>query len=814
MGSRFSDFRYKRATQLATTLIAVSSMYSLDAQDVAPLPSEVFGGQPSTENPIMSLTGRAISETGLNLEPEIPDNLTINNEGGDVLYDNSKRTLTYKGNNAPVRFLTDEGLEVVAREVTVDLENKKVTLTGPLTIYRGESLTLAEGGTYDWKNSTMEAHKVRSKVTGILVRGSKVEYARDKEGKSYMRIQDAYVSTDDSQNPDTWVGTGEMTVYPGDYGRVTRMSIASGDYDVAIPILGWFSFSHSLNPREGYMPNLGAKSIWGSYMLNSYGFLLGNRRVEDNMPVSDYILTTHLDYRTRRGLAGGIDLEDVGMSKKYRDMKGIEAYYVYDRKPNINPTSTGRIPTSHDRYRFAMSTLWDLPVAAPNPYVRWTTVANINVLSDRYVLRDYFDDICKVNDKPDNTIRVVRRGKLSQTMLMTRFAPNDYYTTDERAELSYYRARTAIGKTGISYETRNSLGMMRQEVSAQERAAYRAELDNLYDPDARAYYERLLDTHSYFRAHSSHEFSTTFDVMRFLNITPKAGAGYTGYYGVDGPGADNRFLGFLGVDANIKFHKHYDSFNIPSLGYKGLTHVFKPYTTLSHCSISSANNAVPQVDSWANEFGTITSNPMELDLMGFSGIDSWGTWTIWRIGMENRFTTTVDGERRTLLKWNCFFDYNEENPNSPNKFSNLYSLVNFSPTRTLSFYLNTQTPTFDNGDGYREINTGLTWQPLAALETRVGYRSLKGHSVQRDAEQMKLRANLRINEKYSFACQWNWDIEHKRVTIQQYSLFRKAGAWYMGATLFLRDNGGKSETGFGISFTLAETGTALPVSFF
>ena len=31
-------------------------------------------------------------------------------------------------------------------------------------------------------------------------------------------------------------------------------------------------------------------------------------------------------------------------------------------------------------------------------------------------------------------------------------------------------------------------------------------------------------------------------------------------------------------------------------------------------------------------------------------------------------------------------------------------------------------------------------------------------------------------------------------------------------TVFLRDNGGKKEEGFGLSFTLGETGTALPIN--
>ncbi|MBR5887428.1 MAG: hypothetical protein IKZ07_04375 [Akkermansia sp.] len=814
MGSRFSNSGFRRATQLATVLVTAGAICNVDAQEITPLPSDIFGKQTPDTNPVMDITDRAISNVGLTLEPEIPENLTINNQGGDILYNTEERTITYRSKGAPIRMLTSEGLEVICGEIVVNLQKKQLSFSGPLSIYQGESLTLAERGSYDWATSTMSAEKIKSKVTGIIIRGSKAEFKKDDEGKSCIYLQDAYASTDDSEKPDTWVGTGEMTVYPGDYGTVSRLSIATGDYDIAVPILGWFSFSHSLNPREGYLPDLGSKSSWGSYLLNSYGILIGNRRVEGNLPVSDYLLTTHLDYRTRRGFAAGLDFEDLKRSENTFSVGKWESYYVYDESPNINPTNTEREPVDHERYRIAITGQWDLPIKEATPKTTWTTSANINILSDRYMLRDYFENISEINDKPDNTVRVTRRSRLSETMLMTRFAPNDYYTTDERTELSYYRVRSSIGKTGITYETWNRLGVMRQYIPAEEMGTYRAELDSLTDPDARAYYERLLNTHTYARANSTHEFSTNFTVLNFLNITPKAGVGYSGYYGVDGVGSDNRFLGFLGVDANFKLHKHYNSFNIPTLGYKGLTHLIKPYTTLSHCNISSSNNRVPQIDVWSNEFGTTSSTPMSLDLMGFSGIDSWGTWSIWRIGISNTFNTTVDGSPHNLFKWNCFIDYNETNPNSPNKFSNLYSLVSFKPTRELTLYCNTQTPTIDNGDGFREYSYGIAWQPLAALETRLSYRTLKGHPIQDDAEQVTLQANLRINEKYSAACKWSWDIEHKRVPIQQYSLFKKTGAWYMGATLFLRDNGGKKETGFGVSFTLAETGTALPVSFF
>ena len=100
------------------------------------------------------------------------------------------------------------------------------------------------------------------------------------------------------------------------------------------------------------------------------------------------------------------------------------------------------------------------------------------------------------------------------------------------------------------------------------------------------------------------------------------------------------------------------------------------------------------------------------------------------------------------------------------------------------------------------------------FEGSVGHRYLNNHPFHRDASQMYLQANLRFNEKYSFYGRWYWDIEEKRFPIQQYSIFRRSGPWYVGASLFLRNNGGKKETGVGISFTLGETGSALPINFF
>lgn len=778
-----------------------------------PLPGDLFG-TPPTSNPVIDLTHRVIDTVGNSLQAEIPDALTINNDGGEIRYDAQKRTLIYDGKGNTVHLITDSGLDVQASHISADLATSVATLDGPLAIYQGESLTRAQHGTFNWETQSLDIEGIRAKVNGILIRGSRIEYEKDHQGKPFMKIHDAYITTDDMEKPDTWIGAGELSVYQGDYGRLTRLSIASGDYDVAIPILGWFSFSHSLNPQEGYLPHPGTKSIWGAYLLNQYGFLLGNRRVEGGMPVADYVLTTHADYRSRRGFATGIDLEDCAMVSKYKDMGGLQTYVAFDKDQNINPSSIPRENINSTRYRIALQAMWELDAREHDPQAAWTLASNINLLSDRYILRDFFEQQSRTNDQPDNTVRVERRSDKSQWMFLGRFAPNNYYATDQRAEISYYRVRSAVGKSGLNYETNNSFAILGQKVPTSERFMYRASLDYITDPQVRDYYARMLNTSGYLRFNSTHELTTSFRALGFLNITPKAGAGYSGYYSVEHVGADNRYLGYLGCDFDMKFHREFNHFSFPRLGWHRLVHVIRPYTTVSHCSISSSNDLVPKIDTWSSVFGNATNTPMALDLMGFTGIDGWGTWTIWRVGLQNTVSTTVDGESRTLLDWNIFLDYNEENPNTDSRFSNLYSIVSLKPTERMRISFESQTPTFKNGDGFSQYNTSFAYQPFSFLEGRLGHRYINNHPLIRDSSQVYARAALRLNEKYTVAGLWYWDVEEKRLPIQQYSLFRKAGSWYIGATLFLRDNGGKRETGFGISFTLGETGTALPVNFF
>lgn len=804
--------RNKRHRKLTLALILGGlAQVSAHGADLVPLPEDLFNGKDDV-NPILDITNRAVSGLGKQA-PEIPDTLQITNEGGTITYDQDKNVFRYEtGKGSLLRLRTDEGTDIHTPALEARLDSGDAILSGPVTLYQDDVLVRGEdGGFYNWKEKKTAVNKVRIKVNGLMVRGSRIEYATDKSGKEFIKVSDAYVTTEDVQKPATWIGTGTLTIYPGDYGEVSRLSIASGDHEMTVPILGWFTFSHSLNPREGYLPGAGTRSHWGAYLENSYGILFGNRRVDGIMPTADYLATLHLDVRTRRGVATGLDLEDIAMTKKHKDMTGFTSYFAKDRNPTINPVEGERLPINDNRYYYSIKSLWDVTPSG-DVHAGWQLVANVNVASDRYMLRDFLPDISRTNDKPDNTVRIVRRTDSTQSMLYTRFAPNDYYMTDERIEASFYRVRTAIGNTGINYETNNSACAMQQYLPYELKAQYQARLDRLKDGEMKEYYSRMLNTDSFFRVNSTHEFTTNLTACKFLNIAPKAGGAYTGYYDVGGVGSDNRFLGYVGCDFNMKFHSTYPNFKYKNFGLQGLTHIIQPYANFSRGSISSSNKYVPQIDVWSSTRSGSTTSPIPLDLCGFAGIDGWGNWNIWRLGMKNTLISYVDGETVKLLTWDAFCDYNADNPNSEYDFSSLYNIIRFQPSKRFDFNITTQTPTVNNGEGFWQYSIGARVIPADWLETYISYRAISDHPVQEDSGQLHLRTNVRLNEKYTFSVQLYYEEEEGRFPIQQYSIFRHAGAWYIGATVFLRDNGGKKEQGFGISFTLGETGTALPIN--
>ncbi len=745
-----------------------------------------------------------IAEGGL--MPERPNSFDVEYADGEMHFDGETNTVIYEGRGRPIHVTTDKGAELFAEHAEAHLESRTLELTGHVTVFQGESIIRAPRAEYRWETKELNLGKIRTKAASMILEADSFEYKVDPQGCRYVETRRASLTTEDRKKPSSWLVTDKLRIYPEDRLEFSHMWVQVGK----VPVFYFPWFVHSLNPREGYLLRPGTQSTWGWYALNEYGILLGNRRVEQGMPTSDYLATLRLDYRMRRGMAYGFDLEDIALAKKHRDLDGLSFYYAADTDPDINPTDIPRVPVPRDRVRVTLHQMWELP-AEDSSRAHYSLKANINYLSDRYVLRDFFQDEGLINDKPDNTIVLERRTKESLTSLLIRRDLNDFYMTDNRTELAYNRVRTAIRGTRLAYETHNSFGVLKQNLSASDRASIQNTLASLRtsDTETREYWERMLNTSSYIRFCSLHELATSFKAAGFLNITPKVGGGYLGYYDVEGVGHDNRFMAYAACDADMKFSRSYPLLRNYTFGVRGLNHVIQPYSTISAGETTQARSLVPRIDAW-----TSTTNPMPLDMSSLTCVDTFSEWLIWRYGVRNVLTTERNGGRAEWMSWNVFMDANIKASDTERDFSNLYSRWRWYPVEWYSLNSEMQFPLVHEDTSFKEYNNYIQFVPVRSGEFRLGHRYLSGHSIFEDSNQLNVRGLFRINENVALSAEWQWDLVEHRTQIQQYNIYRNVGAWFVGATVFIRNNGGKRETGIGFSITLGETGDSFPINFF
>lgn len=76
-------------------------------------------------------------------------------------------------------------------------------------------------------------------------------------------------------------------------------------------------------------------------------------------------------------------------------------------------------------------------------------------------------------------------------------------------------------------------------------------------------------------------------------------------------------------------------------------------------------------------------------------------------------------------------------PSHGNGVLNLYNRATLTLTKQTRFYVEMQTPTIQNGDGYNRYNINMSTMPLSWLEADLGWRYFKGHPIYQDSEQLE-----------------------------------------------------------------------------
>ena len=669
--------------------------------------------------------------------------------------------------------------DIYADYARYETATKTVYVEGNVRIYRGAELYVGESGSYNTETREIEANKLRTYDFPYYLGGESIRTI----GENASLVQRGSFTTHDSDKPDFQLRATTVRVYEND--RVIAKNVTL--YVGRVPIFYWPYVYQSLNDAFSFVVSPAYMSSWGPSLLSRLTF-----------PITDNIKgNVRLDYRARRGIAGGFESE-MKYGKDRSSFAKLRTYFVRDENPLINRTSLPRGAVPTDRYRLGL----DNRTNFGNGFGGFSTLTK---LSDDYVLQDFFQSEFRVNPRPENIVAVNRYHPRYVISAFTRFQFNNFYEVTERLpEIALDITRQPLFGTGIMYEGEASVANLRRNFARndyfQDYSAVR--LDTFH---------QLLYPQTYFG---------------WLSIVPRVGVRGTYYsrsrelggmsilegpnpllpsFLVPPPNRDNplvygddrfRVLVNAGAEASFKISRVWENVQSRRFGLDGLRHIAQPFANFSYVGGDNTDPAeILQFDRYQP-----STRLRPIDFPQFSSIDSIDEWTIARVGMRNRLQTRRDDETINWMELETYFDWNINNPYDRADYSNVYNNFRFNPLPWMGFAVGSQIPLL--GNGFTEINTGVRVQPIPALQLNFGHRFLNENPFFQNSSLYELSGYYRINDHWAVGAYDRYEASTGFLEEQRYTIYRDLTSWVASLGAVIRNNGGVKEYGVLLTFTV------------
>jgi LPS-assembly protein len=669
--------------------------------------------------------------------------------------------------------------DIYADSARYDSQRHEVTADGHVRIYREGKLFLAEHGTYNLDTKEIHADTFHSSSEPYFVKAQKLVSFSD--GRSIVENGD--FTTDDSINPDFHFHARKVRIYEND--RVVFQNVTF--YVGKVPVFWWPYLYQSLNDAFSFSISPAYLSSWGASLLSAVTF-----------PVTEKIKgTLHLDYRVRRGEAIGFDSE-TNYGKDDSSYLRLKTYFINDQNPDLNQTSVPRGPIGSARYRVSVEDRTDFTSDIYG-------IVDITKLSDAFVMEDFYQSEFRINPVPDNVVAITKTDPIYTLTGIARFQANAFFQQTERLpEVVLDVARTPIFGGPIFYQGETGIADLHRNFASgsgfEDYESWRFDT-----------FHQLLYPNTYFG---------------WLSIVPRAGfratyynetrdLGKTLFVPSDNPlipvfvlpdptlaeplhlGGDiTRTVFNAGVEASFKVSRSWEEVQNSTLGLDGLRHVIQPFTNFSWVSDPGVNPAeILQFDRVEP-----TTKLRPIDFPEFTTIDSIDQWTIWRLGVRNRLETRRDDTNITWFELDTYFDVNFDNPYDRTPYSNLFNNIRFTPLPWASLAIDSQVPAFDKG--FTEVNTTVSFQPMANLQLNVGHRYLNNNPFFVNSSLFIFGGYYRINDNWGFVVQEQYEATTGLLEQQRYAVYRDLSSWVASFGAVVRDNNGVKEYGVLLTFTL------------
>jgi LPS-assembly protein len=767
---------------------------------------------------------------------------------------------------------------IYADHAEYNIDTREALLVGNVRIYRTDTLINCERAVYNFNTKAIRTLNYEGSRPPFQFGG--LSAFSPGAGAQY-NLRESSFTTHDSSKPDYVLKARRVRIYPDN--RV--IYIGTTLYIGKTPVFYFPYFYQSLDQQSGYTITPGYNSEYGAYLLLGLTF-----------PITEKLTgLARLDYRSSRGVAGGINVEynprrrakktpdgsNLGayasdddpsqaavvtpssgtpgarsrdasdasasddnternagfrlsgpaLSKQIRRHEGalLETYLALDDKPDLNRTSLDRLPVDPNRYRFSLK---QTAFFTDDLFVK----INVDKLSDRYLLQDFFQSEFTRNTNPDNTAALVYHQPGFVATLLARAQLNDFFDTTERLpELSLEIIRQPVLNTGLFYEGETNIGYLHRR----------------YDEAS------PLATYSSYRFDSFHQLTLPKTYFGWLNIIPKLGVRGT-YYTRSAPDdfssfqlenlADDSTLraqlalnpnnatetdlknanaaraaisnfvpqGGLfrpvvntGFEASFKLSRVYNEAQSRMLGLDRLQHVIQPYTDLS--VIEDFGVGSRRLLAFDRRLPTTQLDP--IDFPQFTSTDSIDESTRVRVGVRNRLQTKRDALTFNWMEVDTFFQVNVNSPVDRSPFSNLFNQITFRPLPWVNLTLDSQLPVLDHG-GFTEINTSLNFQVTSNVELQIGHRYLDDNPFFQNSSLMQFGGYFRFNDNWAFSFAERYEFSDQVLEGQSYTLYRDLTSFIASVGLTVRDNRGVNDYGLLVNFTLKGVPkVSLPVGF-
>lgn len=736
---------------------------------------------------------------GLELMPTMPENIQIlSNNSAE--YNAETGRLRYDGN---IQVNADNGMQLFADRAIVDTKKQLLLLNGNVKIYQGTLLHRGENAVYDYGKKQLDTKGLRTSMDPILLEAGSFK-SEEENGKMVYIGRHAAVTTHDVQDPNYWIRADKVKVYPDDRVEFNDMKLYFGD----TPVFWLPYFSQPLDAELGYHFLPGARSSWGTFLLNRYGIMLGTD--SDILTGADgepWLLSQWIfDLRSKRGIGTGVDFFDTRLDEN-PNLGWLKLYYTNDLAPDTNISGIPRDNVNEDRYRVEFKYRIESDSVADHQLIY---DANLTWLSDRYYLQDFEPSNYNTNPEPDNVLGIQLRNDRYQLGAMARLRLNDFYQSDTRLpEIYFDQVRLPVFGTPLLHEGKTSLGFYREDLADTFRSELReTAADPMSTPQQVADAESMLARRDYTRFNTWQEVSLPLILRDGVTVTPRAGGGFTQYWNA---GENDESLSrthlYAGVDGAMKFTKRYSNVHSKKWGINELLHVVQPYTNLSVLSTNELGDEFPHIDRL-----TPTVRPRPFGAGRLHGIDDMNNWSILRLGVRNHLVTRRDGGNHLWLSMDSYVDYFINDPEYNREFSNFYNDIHWHPLPWMRLSLETQFPF--SGEGYTEVSTSLSLMPTSDLELELRHRYLNSHPSLLDSNRIDLNAYYRLNDDWGLGFYQEWELDDGTLEEQIYSVHRNFDSWVASLGFMNRNNRTREEYGVILGFGLrAFPGVNLPVSF-